>query len=105
MRAKKIRLNKAAVYGGALGVGLLAFLNGDTLRSMPIAPAPVAPLAVIAINPDDWMSLADAVSMRADQYGGTVGYIIKDFKSGQIAASHADLSFPSASLIKFPFVF
>src|SRR6185295_8144863 len=34
--------------------------------------------------------------------GGRVGYIIKDFRSGQVASVNSDLTFPSASLIKFP---
>ena len=93
--------DKSSWYGAAIGLVLLTLLAGDSLRSMPLAPVPQK-ADVIAINPDDWQSLADAVSSRADHFGGTVGYIIKDFHSGQVASENSDLSFPSASLIKFP---
>src|SRR5437868_1567994 len=101
MRTKKVFVEKSVIYGGLLSAGLLVCLAGDSLRSMPIAAAPVKPLG-IPINPDDWQTLADAVSARADQFGGTVGYVIKDFKSGQVASVNSDQAFPSASLIKFP---
>jgi beta-lactamase class A len=98
---RKVRLNIVPIYGAAIGLSLAALLSGDTLRSMPM-PAPLPVAQGIAINPDNWQSLADAVSARADQFGGNVGYIIKDFRSGQVASSNSDGTFPSASLIKFP---
>src|SRR5215467_11723791 len=100
MSAKKVRLNKVYLYGVLLSATLLIGLAGDGLQPAPaIAASPVTPM--IAINPDDWQSLADAVSARADQFGGTVGYIIKDFRTGQVAETNSDVTFPSASLIKF----
>ncbi len=101
MRTQKVCVEKSVIYGGLISLALLACLAGDSLHSMP-APTLLAKPQGIAINPDDWQSLADAVSARADQFGGTVGYIIKDFKSGQVASINSDLAFPSASLIKFP---
>lgn len=101
MPTRKVRFNKVPLYGAVIGFGLAALLSGDNLRSMPLAPVP-EPVQGIAINPDNWQSLADAVSRRADSFGGNVGYIIKDFKSGQVASSNSDGTFPSASLIKFP---
>jgi len=101
MARKKVRFDKFSLYGALIGMGLVMFLSGDNLRSMPI-PSALANPQVIAINPDDWTSLVKAVSIRATRFGGTVGYVIKDFKSGQVAANHSDLVFPSASLIKFP---
>jgi beta-lactamase class A len=101
MTKKKVRFDKTLLYGAMISIGLLTMLVGDSLKSMPMAP--VAPVVQgIPINPDDWQSLADAVSVRASHFGGTVGYIIKDFRSGQTASDNSDLSFPSASLIKFP---
>ena len=101
MPTRKVRLNKVVLYGVSISAALLVCLGGDGLQSTPLAPAtPV--VQGIAINPDNWQSLADAVSARADQFGGTVGYIIKDFRSGQVASTNSDLVFPSASLIKFP---
>jgi beta-lactamase class A len=101
MIAKKVRLNKVPLYGATVSAGLLMLLAGDSVRSMPIAPVPEVTQG-ITVNPDDWQSLADAVSARADQFGGNVGYIIKDFKSGQVASANSEGTFPSASLIKFP---
>jgi beta-lactamase class A len=101
MTNRKIRFNKVHIYGGLLSLGLMALLTGDNLRPVPMASVPPKPSG-IAINPDDWQSLVKAVNTRASQYGATVGYVIKDFKSGQVVYSNADLSFPSASLIKFP---
>jgi beta-lactamase class A len=101
MAIKKVRFDKFSLYGALISLGLVAFLSGDNLRSMPVPSALPNPQG-IAINPDDWTSLAKAVSTRATRFGGTVGYVIKDFKSGQVAANNSDLVFPSASLIKFP---
>jgi len=101
MSAKKVRLNKVPLYGAAVSAGLLMCLAGDGVHSTPMAPAPDTAQG-IAVNPDDWQSLADAVSARADQFGGNVGYIIKDFRSGQVASANSGGTFPSASLIKFP---
>jgi beta-lactamase class A len=101
MRTKKVVVEKSVIYGGLISMALLAGLAGDNLHSMPVAVVPVK-VQGISVNPDDWQSLADAVSARTDQFGGTVGYIIKDFTSGRVASSNSDLSFPSASLIKFP---
>jgi beta-lactamase class A len=100
-KTKKVRMEKSILYGGCISLALLMSLAGDGLHSMPMVLAPVK-VQGIAVNPDDWQSLADAVSARADQFGGTVGYIIKDFTSGRVASNNSDLSFPSASLIKFP---
>jgi len=101
MIRRKVKFNKSLLYGSLISMGLLLLLAGDNLRSMPssiVLPKPEG----IAINPDDWLSLAKAVNSRASHFGGTVGYVIKDFHSGQVAATNADLAFPSASLIKFP---
>jgi hypothetical protein len=101
MMKKKVRFDKTPLYTAAISVGLLTLLVGDSLRSMTVDPVP-ALTQVIAVNPDDWKSLADAVSARTEHFSGRVGYIIKDFKSGRVAGANADMSFPSASLIKFP---
>jgi beta-lactamase class A len=101
MTHQHIQLNKSRLYGGLISLGLLLLLAGDNLRSMPLICALPKPQG-IRINPDDWQSLAKAVSIRANRFGGTVGYVIKDFRSGQVASSGADQVFPSASLIKFP---
>src|SRR6266436_9974787 len=99
MQTRKVRLNKVVLYGVSISGALLICLGGDGVRSMPLLAVP--PVAQgIAVNPDDWQSLADAVSARAEQFGGTVGYIIKDFSSGQVVAVNSEVTFPSASLIK-----
>ena len=86
-------------------------VNGTPLPPFNVTLTPFSPAIFatqagagpgIAINPDDWQSLVKAVNTRANGYGGTVGFVIKDFKSGQVASGNADLAFPSASLIKFP---
>jgi beta-lactamase class A len=97
---RNVQFNKSTLYGTLIGLGLFVILAGDTVRSAPVTAAKTP--NIIAINPDDWLSLAKAVSIRTKRFGGTVGYVIKDFNSGQVAASHSDLVFPSASLIKFP---
>src|SRR5437870_4079572 len=89
------------MYRSLISLALLTLLAGDGLRSMPLSPMVSEPQG-ISINPDDWQSLAEAVSARAGDFDGTVGYLIKDFKSGQVASVNSDLAFPSASLIKFP---
>jgi beta-lactamase class A len=99
---KKVRFNKVRLYGSLISLGFVIILTGDNLRSMPVPATLPSPKEGIAINPDDWTSLAKAVSMRANRFGSTVGYVIKDFKSGQVASNNADVIFPSASLIKFP---
>jgi len=101
MRNVKVSVEKSVIYSGAIGISLMVLLGGDCFHTLQAAPV-VVQAPVIAINPDDWQSLADAVSARADQFGGTVGYIIKDFKTGKVAAVNGQQSFPSASLIKFP---
>ena len=101
MACHSIRFDKTRLFGGVISFVLLLLLAGDNLRSMPASVVPPKPEGV-AINPDDWMSLAKAVNQRANRFGATVGYVIKDFKSGRIASANADLAFPSASLIKFP---
>ena len=84
-----------------ISVSLLTGLAGDGLQPVPAAAAPQLS-QTFTINPEAWQSLSDAVSARADQFGGTFGYIIKDFRTGQVAQANSDLAFPSASLIKFP---
>ena len=101
MRMKKVHVEKSVMYSALISMALLLILAGDGLRSMPIPPVVSEPQG-ISINPDDWQSLAEAVSARAGDFDGTVGYLIKDFKSGQVASVNSDLAFPSASLIKFP---
>ena len=98
---KKVRFDKTFLYSGLISLGLLTLLAGDHLWSMPRGVALPKPQG-IAINPDDWQSLANAVSARANNFDATGGYVIKDFKSGRIVSSHSDMAFPSASLIKFP---
>ena len=101
MIRKNVKFDKSLLYGSLIGLGLLVLLAGDNLRSMPtsfVLPKPEG----IAINPDDWLSLVKAVNSRTSRFVGTVGYVIKDFNSGQVAENNADLAFPSASLIKLP---
>ncbi len=101
MKRKKIQLNRAFLYGASISAMLLMLLMGDGLKTMaavPVIPKPEG----ISINPDDWKSLVKAVGARRNNFGGNVGYIIKDFKSGQTVAVNSEGSFPSASLIKFP---
>src|SRR5437762_2719980 len=101
MKNRKVRLQKTALYGTAIAFTLALLLAGDSVRSAPLVPA-ASRVVGISINPDDWQSLVRAVGARARQFGGDVGYVIKDFNSGQVASSNSDLAFPSASLIKFP---
>lgn len=101
MNGKKVRFNRSFLYGGLTSLALLLLLAGDNLRSVSLPAASPRPEG-IAIDPDDWQSLAGAVDKRAGHFSGTAGYIIKDFKSGRIVSSNADVLFPSASLIKFP---
>src|SRR5262249_19656994 len=78
-------------------------LSGDSPRAaeaIPTNPLPKSP--VIAINPDDWQSLARAVQRRAHQFGGDTGYIIEDLATGRVVAHNDNEIFPSASLIKLP---
>src|SRR5262245_40602376 len=75
-------------------------LVGDRVVSVPPLAAPSP--AVLSINPDDWQSLAGAIRERANGFGGDLGYVIKDFSSGQVAEINSAEAFPSASLIKFP---
>ena len=98
-----LRMEKAAVYGMAIAVGLLAPMAGDALHANILNPAPVVAKALlIPINPDDWQSLARAVQKRASQFGGVSGYVIEDFSSGRIVSYNEGEIFPSASLIKLP---
>jgi beta-lactamase class A len=99
--AKKWRISRNLLYGGLISGGLLFLLVGDSLRSMTTS-LPVPKLEGLAADPNDWKSLADAILARANNFGGTVGYVIKDLTTGQVAMSNADLAFPSASLIKLP---
>lgn len=101
MKSSKIRVNKTTLYCSILGAGVSLFLAGDSLKGITAVSMPPK-AAVIAINPDDWSSLVSAVQKRASRYGGNVGYVIKDFSSGQVATSNEEGSFRSASLIKFP---
>jgi beta-lactamase class A len=80
------------------GTAGTAFYRAAHQPVTPVAPAPV----VETINPDDWQSLANAVARRARRYNGSVGYVIKDLRSGAVASSHAENVFLSASLIKLP---
>jgi len=82
--------------GALLVVGLFAFL----IRT-PFTPKPVAP-PVETINPDDWKSLVSAVQRQAQEFNGSVGYVIKDMRTGAVTSSRADHPFLSASLIKVP---
>ncbi len=104
MKRKTLSVRKSVVYNLAIGLGLLTPLVGDSVRSVPLPAAAlqVAKLPVVQINPDDWQSLASAVRGRARRFTGVSGYIIKDLKSGHVAAAHEDTVFPSASLIKLP---
>lgn len=101
MTVNNVRLKKTTLYCSILGAGLSLFLAGDNLRPLASVPQPLK-ASVISINPDDWQSLASAVQKRAGRFSGNVGYVIKDFSSGQTAAINDDEAFPSASLIKFP---
>src|SRR5258705_11388162 len=100
MKNPKVRFEKYGIVGGSAGLALLISLAGDcSIQSTLRATVTMSPPGV-AINIDDWQSLAEAVRIRAARFGGTAGYIIKDFKSGQVAPSNSELVFPSASLIK-----
>ena len=104
MRRKTISMRKSVIYNLSIGIGLLAPLVGDSVHSIPIPVARIvaAPIPVVQINPDDWQSLATAVRRRAERFGGSSGYIIKDLKSGHVVSANEDEIFPSASLIKLP---
>jgi beta-lactamase class A len=101
MAPKRIYLKKTTLYCSTIGIGLSLLLAGDKFQVDPFS-LNAAKAPIIAINPDDWQSLAQAVEKRADRFGGNVGYIIKDFSTGQVAGTNEDEAFPSASLIKIP---
>jgi len=82
--------------GGLLLVGGLVF----SLRMDP-APTPLLP-PVETINPDDWKSMSQAIEKRARHFNGSVGYVVKDMRTGAVTASKEDRAFLSASLIKVP---
>jgi beta-lactamase class A len=71
---------------------------GDAQPSRAVS-AGVTPMT---IDPDDWKSFAEVLRQRTRRYGGTIGYIVKDMRSGQVVAHNEDKVFPSASLIKLP---
>lgn len=80
---------------------LLTPLMGDVSR--PILQQKAAELAKsAAINPDDWKSFADALRQRSRRFQGSVGYVVKDLRSGEVVQTNEDEVFLSASLIKVP---
>jgi len=91
MRVKKARLHmglKVAICVLALGI-----LWGDraiVAQPSSMMPTPIEP----AFNPDDWQSLARAVSLRSRQFPGAVGYVIKDLRSGQVMEANTSKIFP-----------
>ena len=74
MPLKKVSLRKTPLFAAAISLGLLAPLAGDNLLGVPVEPA-FHVSHDIAINPDDWQSLASAVNARAEEFGGNVGYV------------------------------
>src|SRR5258708_14876106 len=58
--------------------------------------------AVVPINPDDWQTFASALRHRVHRFNGTVGYIVKDLRTGHVVEANETGVFPSASLIKLP---
>ncbi len=101
MRTKKLRIHKARFYALGLGISIAVILAGDHVASVSMAPL-AQKAAVLTINPDDWQSLVEAISQRAQGFRGDLGYVVKDFSSGRAAEINSAEAFPSASLIKFP---
>jgi beta-lactamase class A len=103
MKVTPLIVHKSLVYNLVIGIGLLAPLMGDVVRSSPESAVAAAPKqGMIQINPDDWQSMASAVRRQAHQFTGTSGYVIKDLRSGHVVSAGEDTVFPSASLIKLP---
>jgi beta-lactamase class A len=105
----RIRVRKQALIEVLVGATLLSPLMGDA----PAGKAATAPLlgstasraaavATAPINPDDWQTFAGALRQRAKRFDGTVGYIVKDLRTGEVVESNQTGVFPSASLIKLP---
>lgn len=99
----KHRSKKKYLYLGLLGVAILAPLIGDIARrsnQVPVAAASTP--SPTPIDPKDWGAFASALQERSSRFHGTVGYIVKDLKRGQLIEANASVVFPSASLIKLP---
>jgi beta-lactamase class A len=102
---KQLRVRKQALIEVVVCATLLSPLMGDAQRPLQLAssvfPSQVA-AASVGINPDDWQSFAAALRQRSSRFSGTVGYIVKDLRSGEVVEANEDGVFPSASLIKLP---
>ena len=85
-----------------LGLGTVLAVSLIARARHKAVATPIAITPVVQINPDDWKSLVDAVNRRARNYSGSVGYYIKDLRTGDVAMSHTENVFLSASLIKLP---
>jgi beta-lactamase class A len=85
-----------------VGLGIVSAVSMPFILKARHKPAPMAVIPPSPINPDDWKSLVNALNKRARQYSGSVGYVIKDLRTGDVAMSHAQNIFLSASLIKLP---
>jgi beta-lactamase class A len=101
----RLHIRRQALIELTVCATLLSPLMGDAPRpalSAAAVAATQAALAPVPINPDDWKSFGAALRQRTRRFNGKVGYIIKDFRSGEIVESNPNSVFPSASLIKLP---
>lgn len=88
----------------ALGILLLFPFMGDSI-SRPAAlipPAPKLDPTPAPIDPNDWKSFAKSLRQRSHRFSGSVGYVVKDLRTGHTVEDNATKIFPSASLIKLP---
>jgi beta-lactamase class A len=75
----------------------------------PAAPGPAAPLQYVipqaaAGDPMDakWAELEKDILRSLRDFQGTLGFVIKDLRTGRAMARNQDRPFPSASMVKVP---
>ncbi|OGR89470.1 MAG: hypothetical protein A2992_00040 [Elusimicrobia bacterium RIFCSPLOWO2_01_FULL_59_12] len=94
-----LRVPRQVLIEAVVCTTLLSPLMGDVSR--PLQQLKADPVRA-AIHPDDWKSFTAALRQRSVRFQGSVGYVVKDLRSGEIVAINQDRVFPSASLIKLP---
>lgn len=105
MRIKRSILYNGLFYMAVLGP--LAWISGDgsaPARSQAAMLPGAGTSAVVpaGVEPSDWQVFTAALQDRSRRFGGSVGYIVKDFRTGNVVERNAEQAFPSASLIKLP---
>ncbi len=97
-----LRVRKQALIEVAVCATLFIPLTGDAQRVAPVVASVSPATTPIAVNPEDWKAFSTTLRTRARRFNGTVGYIVKDLRTGDVVASNQAGVFPSASLIKLP---